>query len=798
MPANRVGRSETDALARRASDGDRQALDALLRQQASMAVRAAYLLLGNREDALDAAQQALCQAARGLSNEWSGRSFKSWLWSCARGAALDLIKADTRRARREKESAEACRESPMRPMDEMERAEAVEALRAELAVLEPELSMPVVLHHLEGLSVAQAAHHMGLSVDVCKQRLHRGREALRKRLQVRGVGLGAMAVSSDLLQTACDSARSWVERLEPKVLEALATQAQVPYSLLPTNDAKGKAPPSTSSREPYTEAPTFKKVSSGIQGAPVGVFERVIEMLKKHPYRSGGLVIGVGLMCLILLNASGRGQERPVPAANDTVAEAKAASKDGSKAVHATVAEARWQPPRFLEGAEVPVSIACAGKHAGVLTMVIDSEKKERPLLVIETEDGGQNWTKRTSLGQAPFGTLGMDSEGACAFAYTEVTEKPKEPSTIQSIFKAIANEQPRSLQWRYRESGKTFGVVRTILNAPEGEQFLSLPKVLLEDGTAWVFVTGKTKDNKMNVHVATGQRQNPNPVGIRFAGTCEGVPSAWALGAESAGIVLMDQSNKQLVHHTTENSGKNWDAIPIPFEPNTLISDIKVQNVLPLSLSRCGKRLVLLVGATGVPPGAQSNLELVRQDFVLTSEDLGQKWSAPFEAGPLMHAPFANRVGPKIHAMESAITICGMKVSMKGSGDLAKKLEALVSIAKQGKDVLLDPKLLSLPSSEIAVRVSEDLGRTWRLYHAFDALKEDSSFPVLGGDEASLHIGLLPGVARKSELNQRKPQTTTGSLVIRTLTRSIWEPVANPPPWYQHQDDPNPTPEDF
>lgn len=54
-----------------------------------------------------------------------------------------------------------------------------------LAVLSVKQRMAVVLHHLEGLSVAETAREMGVSPGTVKAHLHRGREALRPLLEDR-------------------------------------------------------------------------------------------------------------------------------------------------------------------------------------------------------------------------------------------------------------------------------------------------------------------------------------------------------------------------------------------------------------------------------------------------------------------------------------------------------------------------------------------------------------------------------------------------------------------------------------
>ncbi len=64
-----------------------------------------------------------------------------------------------------------------------ERAQMREALETALAELPPDYRMVVLLRDLEGLSTREAADALGLGLSAAKMRLHRGRLALRKRLE---------------------------------------------------------------------------------------------------------------------------------------------------------------------------------------------------------------------------------------------------------------------------------------------------------------------------------------------------------------------------------------------------------------------------------------------------------------------------------------------------------------------------------------------------------------------------------------------------------------------------------------
>jgi hypothetical protein len=80
------------------------------------------------------------------------------------------------------------------------------ALHEELAALSETYRVPVILHHIEGLSYEQAAAAIGCNAKTFSSNLTRAREKLRKRLPKRGVTLGTTALIAGLGQTAASAA----------------------------------------------------------------------------------------------------------------------------------------------------------------------------------------------------------------------------------------------------------------------------------------------------------------------------------------------------------------------------------------------------------------------------------------------------------------------------------------------------------------------------------------------------------------------------------------------------------------
>jgi RNA polymerase sigma-70 factor, ECF subfamily len=173
-----------DALATRAAGGDRRALETLLERHADRIHAVCRRVLGEREDALDATQEAMIAVARGIAH-FDGRSaFTTWLYRVATNAALD----EGRRKARRPEPLETPTEAPAHVSSE----DAVDArldIDAALRDLPEDFRVAVVLRDLCDLDYAEIAEVLGVPPGTVRSRIARGRAALADALGNRG-GVG--------------------------------------------------------------------------------------------------------------------------------------------------------------------------------------------------------------------------------------------------------------------------------------------------------------------------------------------------------------------------------------------------------------------------------------------------------------------------------------------------------------------------------------------------------------------------------------------------------------------------------
>jgi RNA polymerase sigma-70 factor, ECF subfamily len=165
-----------ESLARRAAAGDREALDALLRNHSALVHGVCRRILGNPDDALDATQEALLAIARKISSFDGRAKFSTWAYRVATNAALD----ESRRRARRPVPSESLPE-PGRNRDsgagDAGIADRLD-IDAALCRLTPDYRAAVALRDLVGMDYAEISEVLGIPPGTVRSRISRGRAAL--------------------------------------------------------------------------------------------------------------------------------------------------------------------------------------------------------------------------------------------------------------------------------------------------------------------------------------------------------------------------------------------------------------------------------------------------------------------------------------------------------------------------------------------------------------------------------------------------------------------------------------------
>jgi RNA polymerase sigma-70 factor (ECF subfamily) len=170
-----------DAVAiKRCQAGDKDAFRFLVERYQAEAVGHAIAILMNREDALDAVQEAFLDAYHALGRFDTARQFYPWFYTILRNRCFKLV------GRRKNVGLSLDDVSILAPVNEIPEEDrlALERALLELSSAEREI---VTLKHLDGLSYDEIAERLEIPKGTVMSRLFNARKHLREKLALRKV-----------------------------------------------------------------------------------------------------------------------------------------------------------------------------------------------------------------------------------------------------------------------------------------------------------------------------------------------------------------------------------------------------------------------------------------------------------------------------------------------------------------------------------------------------------------------------------------------------------------------------------
>ncbi len=177
--------ADVDALVRAAQDGDRDALERLLRLQHDRIWAVCRRILASDADAADASQEAMIAVVRGL-HRFDGRSsFSTWCYRVAVNASLDELRRRRRRPTLVDEEHGIAVGDGADVTTPAFDGRIGERLRLDhaLAALPEEFRVPVVLRDVCDLGYAEIADVLHIPPGTVRSRIARGRAALAAALR---------------------------------------------------------------------------------------------------------------------------------------------------------------------------------------------------------------------------------------------------------------------------------------------------------------------------------------------------------------------------------------------------------------------------------------------------------------------------------------------------------------------------------------------------------------------------------------------------------------------------------------
>ena len=179
MDTPAVPAAQEMALVAAAQRGDRAAFGVLIRDSAPMLERLALRVLRHRQDAEDAAQEAILDAWRNLGRFRGDARFRTWAYRILVARALDV--ARRRRSVEELPAAAAC--SASGPADNAAANDIEHVIRDAIDGLPPAQRTVLLLRTDHGLSYDEIAYIMGTGRDAVRMNLIAARRRLAQKLR---------------------------------------------------------------------------------------------------------------------------------------------------------------------------------------------------------------------------------------------------------------------------------------------------------------------------------------------------------------------------------------------------------------------------------------------------------------------------------------------------------------------------------------------------------------------------------------------------------------------------------------
>lgn len=175
---------QTQTWIERAAAGDRFAREQLLTRAADDALRVAYRILGDRQEALDATQEVLLRLHHAWHRIDAERPLTPYVRRIAVNVCRDRLVAAGKRRQREI-GGERPEPAAAGPSSEniAERRQRIQSVRSCLSHLSPRERTAFVLRHVDGLPAVEVAGLMDCTPSTVRGYCHTARKKLREQMR---------------------------------------------------------------------------------------------------------------------------------------------------------------------------------------------------------------------------------------------------------------------------------------------------------------------------------------------------------------------------------------------------------------------------------------------------------------------------------------------------------------------------------------------------------------------------------------------------------------------------------------
>lgn len=177
--------ADEEAILDRCQAGDLESFGELVTRYQDRIYRLAYVLVGNRDDALDITQEAFVKAFRSLQFFRRDCAFATWMHRITLNSARNWLRSN----RRQVEAPDAdwpvrsgAETADLSPEEEVLRRERGRRIRAALDALPPHYREPLILRLYQELTYPEIADVLELPVGTVRSRLSKARDMIFRRL----------------------------------------------------------------------------------------------------------------------------------------------------------------------------------------------------------------------------------------------------------------------------------------------------------------------------------------------------------------------------------------------------------------------------------------------------------------------------------------------------------------------------------------------------------------------------------------------------------------------------------------
>lgn len=179
---------QDDFLVHKAQKGDVEAFEELICAYEHRIYNIAYKMMGNPEDAMDVAQEALLKIYKSLKKFKNQSTFSTWVYRVAMNTCLDELRKKKRGFLLLMNDTEGYgngivdSSSDSLPEVSYERKERLKSLQNAIQELIPDYKSVIILRDIQGFSYEEIAEILHCPLGTVKSRINRARTELRKKL----------------------------------------------------------------------------------------------------------------------------------------------------------------------------------------------------------------------------------------------------------------------------------------------------------------------------------------------------------------------------------------------------------------------------------------------------------------------------------------------------------------------------------------------------------------------------------------------------------------------------------------